>query len=158
MTMPIARDAFIRFLINAKRQTYASQGDEVTVTSLLAGSRQLEYREGNLLYRDIYFGSAFFVGQETVYYDAAPIWAMGYAGGITSTAVPTAQVYEFLRAALRQVTAERPYRGPNVFRERDYVYINETEGDVERFWGVETITYKGQQIYQLRYAGGLLRL
>ncbi|WP_232223941.1 hypothetical protein [Anoxybacteroides tepidamans] len=32
------------------------------------GSKQLEYREGDYVYRDIYFGFAFFVGQETVEY------------------------------------------------------------------------------------------
>jgi len=33
----------------------------------------------------------------------------------------------------------------------------EGQGDVERFWGVETITHEDQVVYQLRYSGGLLR-
>src|SRR2546425_1028562 len=56
MALSISRTAFIPFLVNAKRQTYAAQGDDATVTPLLPGSRQLEYREGVLLYRDINFG------------------------------------------------------------------------------------------------------
>jgi hypothetical protein len=68
-----------------------------------------------------------------------------------------ARVYEFLRAALRRVTAERPYRGPSQWREGAYVYADQGQGELGCFWGVETITYEGQRVYQLRYSGGLLR-
>jgi hypothetical protein len=160
MALSIAHPAFLTFLVNAKRQTYAAQGDDATVAPLVPGSRQLEYQEGVLLYRDIYFGGAYFVGQETVYEGPTPVWAMGYAGGVISSTPASrdvGHVYEFLRAALRRVTPERPYRGPNQWREGAYVYTDEGQGDVERFWGVETITYAEQVVYQLRYSGGLLR-
>jgi hypothetical protein len=52
-------------LLEAKRTTYAGRGDEATVMPLLPGSKQLEYRDGDYLYRDIYFGMAYFVGQES---------------------------------------------------------------------------------------------
>jgi hypothetical protein len=39
------RAAFLAFLLRAKRHTYAGQGDDATVTPLLPGSKQLEYRE-----------------------------------------------------------------------------------------------------------------
>src|SRR5215831_1218570 len=151
---------FMAFLVNAKRQTYAAQGDDATVIPLVPGSRQLEYQEGALLYRDIYFGGAYFVGQETVYEGPTPVWAMGYAGGVIPSSIASRDVgpiYEFLRAALRHVTPERPYRGPSQWREGAYVYTDEAQGDVERFWGVETITQEAQVVYQLRYSGGLLR-
>ena len=32
-------------------------------------------------YRDIYFGLAYFVGQETVTVKQRPVWSMSYAGG-----------------------------------------------------------------------------
>jgi hypothetical protein len=147
-------------LVNAKRQTYAAQGDDATVTPLVPGSRQLEYQEGALLYRDIYFGMAYFVGQETVYEGPTPVWAMGYAGGVLSSSVASSdvgQVYEFLRAALRHVTPERPYRGPRQWCEGPYIYTDEGQGDVQCFWGVETITRADHTVYQLRYSGGLLR-
>jgi hypothetical protein len=58
---PIAR------LVEAKRRTYAGLDDDATVsTPIIAGSKQLEYSAGELSYRDIYFGMAFFVGQEVV--------------------------------------------------------------------------------------------
>ncbi len=160
MKMPIASDALVAFLVRAKRRTYAAQGDDTTVPPLLPGSRQLEYREGTWLYRDVYFGVAHFVGQETVYNDTSPVWAMCYAGGLVAAAVhpPEGQhVYEFLRAALRQVAPERPYRGPVVFREGAYVYTSESQGDIERFYGIETIVHDSHRVYQLRYSGGMLR-
>src|SRR5438128_11941856 len=112
MALSISRTAFIPFLVNAKRQTYAAQGDDATVTPLLPGSRQLEYRDGPLLYRDIYFGGEYFVGQETVYHNSSALWAMVYAGGLTSVVARAAdmhRIYDFLRAALRQVPTKRPY-------------------------------------------------
>ena len=54
MPLAISPTAFVTFLISAKRQTYASQGDNAPVAPLVLGSRQLEYQEGVLLYRDIY--------------------------------------------------------------------------------------------------------
>jgi hypothetical protein len=160
MILPIPHERFAAFLVTAKGQTYATQGDDATVTPLLPGSRQLEYRDGPLLYRDIYLGGAYFVGQETVYYNSSALWAMGYAGGLASAAVRPAEmgrVYDFLRAALRQVAADRPYRGPSTFRQGEYIYRDESQGEVDDFWGVETITHQDQQIYQLHYSGGLLR-
>ena len=54
-----------KFLVDAKRRTYAGLDDDATIaTPLLPGSKQLEYRDGDLSYRDIYFGMRFFVGQE----------------------------------------------------------------------------------------------
>lgn len=160
MALSISRPEFMTFLVNAKLQTYATQGDDATVTPFLPGSRQLEYQEGTLLYRDIYFGDAYFVGQETVYEGSTPVWAMGYAGGIITPDTPQSavnEVYKFLRAALRQVTVERPYRGPRQWREGVFVYTDDSQGDMACFWGIETITYESQLVYQLRYSGGLLR-
>src|SRR5260370_42215763 len=76
------RDRFVDFLLEAKRTTYAGQGDEATVTPLVPGSKQLEYRDGDYLYRDIYFGMANFVGQEVVFHREQAVWSMSYAGGV----------------------------------------------------------------------------
>jgi hypothetical protein len=55
------------------------------------------------------------------------------------------------------MTADGPYHGPSQWREGAYVYTDEGQGELECLWGVETITYEGQRVYQLRYGGGLLR-
>jgi len=162
MRVPIGRDELIAFLIDAKRRTYAAggSGSEAVVTPLLPGSHQLEHRNGSLLYRDIYFGEAYFVGQETVYAGSAPIWAMCYAGGFTTSVSNQTEASEIggvLQAALREVTPERPYRGPSTFRRGIYSYGNEAEGDVYRFSGIETIARGDEVVYQLRYSGGVLR-
>lgn len=157
MTIDVGEQELVAFLVEAKRRTYAAQGDEASVAPLLPGSRQLEYGEGRWFYRDIYFGSDRFVGQETVYADGNPVWAMCYAGGVVGSAVDAAQAYAFLRRALRAVTPAYPYRGPRTFGEGPYLYTNESRGGVERFWGVEVIARGGQPVYELRYSGGLLR-
>lgn len=151
---------FAAFLAEAKQRTYAAQGDEASVPPLLPGSRQLEYRDGPWYYRDVYFGGAFFVGQETVYHSGVPRWSMSYAGGVIQTgdvAQDLGKVYGFLRCALRLVTPDRPYRGPACLRDGDLSYKDESHGTLEDFWGAESITERGMEIYRLRYAGGLIR-
>lgn len=160
MNQPISQDALIDFLLQAKRRTYAAQGDQASVTPLLRGARQLEFQAGQWLYRDIYFGFAYFVGQETVYYTETPHWAMGYAGGMldaNTSPEEIGQVYGFLQAALRQVEPVRPCRGPMSFSDGVLTYVDETHGDVTAFWGIETIKKANAAIYQLRYHGGYIR-
>src|SRR5205809_601199 len=93
--------ALAAFLLRAKRATYAAQGDDATVTPLIPGSKQLEYREGERLYRDVYVGLTTFAGLETVDDTGAPRWAMTYAGGLVAPADFPA-VYAFLREALQR--------------------------------------------------------
>ncbi|GER84603.1 hypothetical protein KTAU_32390 [Thermogemmatispora aurantia] len=152
---------FLAFLLEAKRHTYAALGDAASVRSLLPGSRQLEWRDRAWLYRDIYFGMAFFVGQEVVSWQAQPVWSMAYAGGVMEElggqAEKVAAIYAFLRRALRQVSAELPFRGPACWEEQDWRYINRVEGNLEVFQGEEEITAAGVVLYRLRYCGGFLR-
>jgi len=159
MMLPIPKNKFAAFLCSAKQATYAAQDDSTKVIAHLRGSHQLEFRQGALFYRDIYFGGVFFVGQETVYYKAKPIWAMSYAGGVVQGVEPsqTPGIYEFLKAALRAIPPEAPYRGPEEFIANDFVYTNRILGKVHRFSGVEVIRFEDRPIYQLHYSGGLLR-
>lgn len=152
-------DGLGAFLLRAKRATYAAQGDEATVTPLLPGARQLEYREGDLFYRDIYFGLAAFAGLETVYRAAIARWSMAYAGGVLTGASDTQmrQVYAFLRNALNRGSAEAPFRGPARYESFGYEYVNEWHGAVDEFSGAELIRRDGAVIYRLTYAGGRVR-
>jgi len=145
------------FLAAAKRATYAAQGDNASVTPLLHGSRQLEYQLGDFLYRDIYFGFAYFVGQETVYDEDKPIWAMGYAGGLVDASADAGAVYKFLQMALRQVDAATPYRGPGLIRGDGFQYTSQTTGTLDSFSGIERISSNRAVVYELRYHGGRLR-
>ena len=146
-----------QFLVQAKRATYAAQGDSASVTPLLPGSRQLEYQLGDVLYRDIYFGMAYFVGQETVHENGQPIWAMSYAGGVTDANADVGATYGFLQFALRQVEAASPFRGPGLIRGDGYQYTSQTTGTLANFWGIERISVNRGVIYELRYHGGKIR-
>lgn len=152
----MTNDQLAQFLVAAKRATYAAQGDNESVAPLLPGSRQLEFRLGSVLYRDIYFGFAYFVGQETVYADDTPFWTMGYAGGMTDAKADANAVYRFLQFALRQVEAASPYRGPGLIRGDNFQYTSQTNSALDNFWGIERISQARAIVYELRYHGGRL--
>ena len=147
-----------RFLLSAKSATYAAQGDAASVTSLLADSKQLEYREGPLLYRDIYVGMFRFVGQEVVYRSLHAVWSMSYAGGlIPGTNRELAKsVYAHLRKALLNAPASLPLRGPTVFEDGGMQYTCSTNGSMAWFHGVESIFHEESLVYELRFSGGHL--
>jgi len=154
------RDGFVDFLLRAKRATYAGQGDEATVTPLVPGSKQLEYRDGDYLYRDIYLGVSYFVGQEVVSQHGQAVWSMSYAGGVTPESrgrVDPRAVYVFLRQALQHGSKAEPYRGPATFSHESLTYTSSSGGSLEAFWGVEEIVRHGARVYECRYAGGALR-
>ena len=157
---PADLDQLRLFILAAKRHTADGREGGATVAPLLPGSQQAEYRDGAWLYRAISFGTAATAGQEIVYRDERPVWAMGYAGRVIAAGGDPAderQIHEFLRAALRRVTAERPYRGPASWRDADYVYRDQSRGTVAGFAGDERITRRARKVYELHYSGGLIR-
>ena len=129
------------FLVEAKINTYASKG-ESEETKLADGSKLLEFKKGEFRYVDKYIGSESFSGEELVYQNNELIWNMKYEGGLVSNTLPSSQVYEFLKQALQKVTTEKPFRGPDNFKENDLEYVNEVKGTVEKFKGEESISYK----------------
>jgi hypothetical protein len=155
-----SREQLVKFLLKAKANTYASQGDDATVKSpLLLGTHQLEYSEAPFLYRDIYTGSAMFAGQEIVYCNGKPVWTMSYAGNIPAN-VSNSDVealVKLLHKALMRVPAEIPYRGPLNLRDGAYTYTNHPEGHFDSFFGREIIARGTAVLYELRYGGGLVR-
>ena len=146
------------FIRAAKLATYAAQGDDATVRPLLPGSKQLEHRDGDHLYRDIYFGMLRFVGQEVVYAKEAPCWSMAYSGAIESTVArdDARALYAFLRRALLLAPQELPVRGPSSYVEGQFRYTCLTRGSLAWFQGEEVIMLGGQPAYALRFSGGSL--
>jgi hypothetical protein len=157
----VSRARLSAFLVEAKRRTYAGLDDDATVAAqIFPGSKQLEYREGDLGYRDIYFGMNYFVGHEVVQAGERVIWSMSYAGGLASGLIDRSEVlavYAFLRKALLGIQVDRPFRGPLQFEEGDFRYVNTSEGDIADFHGDEQITRAGTRVYRLRYGGGIVR-
>ncbi|MHB8357949.1 MAG: DUF5680 domain-containing protein [Thermoplasmataceae archaeon] len=150
---------FIDFLLDAKMHTYAANTIKST-NSLLPGSTQFEYSDGLFMYRDIYFGSAYFVGQETVYADEKPYWSMCYAGGVHKHVTGEArikEIYSFLRNSMLRIDKSHVFRGPDEMVERSYKYRNSSTGDIYEFNGNEAIWKNSQPVYSLRYSGGMIR-
>ena len=144
-----------KFLIQAKTNTYASKG-EGGEKILSEGSKEFEFEEKEFKYRDRYFGHDPFMGEEVVWRGAKIVWGMNYYGLASSDKVPSREVYEFLKKAMRQIVETRPFRGPDNFKEGDFEYVDKSHGDIKMFHGKETILFKGQEVYQLYYHGGCM--
>jgi hypothetical protein len=145
-----------QFLIKAKTNTYAT-GGEGGERILVDGSKELTFEEGGFVYRDRYFGFDPFIGEEVVWQAGEVVWAMNYYGWVVEPIVATGEVYQFLQKAMRQVEADRPFRGPSHYAEGDFEYHDTSQGSIEGFQGTEKILYKGRQVYRLVYHGGLVR-
>jgi len=144
-----------QFLVKAKINTYASSG-EGGEKILPDGAKELEFEEGEFKYRDRYFGSTSFIGEEIVWQNGKIIWGMNYYGQTLSKIVSAKEIYQFLQEALRKVGEDKPFRGPDSFKRDDFEYINKAKGTVEEFKGEEAILYKGEAVYQLNYHGGAI--
>ena len=148
-------ERFLEFLLNAKRNTYA--GDSGKSRPVLEGSVQLEFSDSNFLYRDIYFGSAYFIGQEVVYFMGAPFWSLSYSGGLTGPSTGNGSIYAFLKEALLRPDPQFPVRGPCRYQSGGMAYENLANGNIERFHGTEKILVDDSVVYDLHYGGGLVR-
>lgn len=146
---------FLSFLVAAKQKTYAA-GEAGRVREAVPGSVQLEYSQGDWLYRDVYFGSSLFAGQETVHYKNQPYWSMVYAGRAHSEQAEMLAQAGVLQAALREVSEDMPFRGPLEYIQGEFTYQCRVRGDVGWFTGKETITWQGKNIYTLHFQGGYI--
>ncbi len=144
-----------KFLVKAKINTYASSG-EGGEKILPDGAKEFEFKEKEFKYRDRYFGFDPFIGEEIVWQNEKMVWGMNYYGRIISGMISAKQIYQFLQEALKKVTEDKPFRGPNNFRQGDFEYFNKLEGALENFAGEEKIFCKKQLVYKLNYNGGLI--
>lgn len=143
--------SIIAFLIRAKRATYAGKGAETAPSRI--GSHDLVYRENDLMYYDTYLGGEKFAGEEALWISDVPYWSMNYLGRVTGSPFSG----DFLKEALLHVPEEMPYRGPEKYVNGVYTYTCSVEGDFDWFQGKETITWRGNPIYECVYHGGLIR-
>lgn len=147
------------FLVFAKNSTYAGDGKKITRPD---GSKKfVPVVRGPLRYEDEYEGRAHFGGRTRVYSDEKILWHMFYSGGITKEfrgdPVFRKEVYAFLKKAILAGDKKSPFRGPDTFTEGDFAYFNNTiKGDIADFKGREEIWHKEEQIYVLRFIGGII--
>ena len=146
---------FVNFLIKAKKSTYASaEGDSKKVLS--DGSKEFVYKEGTYFYRDRYFGSDPFAGQEVVFSNGKAIWVMNYCGHILDRENREKEIYNFLKRALMEISEAQPFRGPSEFILGNFKYTSKSIGTINSFEGVEVIYSKNNKIYKLSFHGGLI--
>lgn len=145
--------ALEKFLFQARTKTYAGAGGKVK--ALLSGSTQLEYKEGDFLYRDIYYtGKNTFAGLETIYQKEKPMFSVSYFGNWGD--MTEAEMDDILRGALMANPETRGYK--NIKWEKNG-FVYECTPDTTSFdeiSGGETISQSGKQVYYFYYAGSLL--
>lgn len=138
----------LEFLIRAKKKTYAGKGTE-TVASR-PNSHDFMYEENGLKYIDTYLGGKLFSGEEAMWQNGVPFWAMNYIGRIIGDNFDG----DFLKLALLNVPKEKPYRGPEYLIDGYYIYCCKVNGNPEWFQGREKILYRGETIYECYFSGG----
>jgi len=144
-------DKIIEFLCRAKKVTYAGKGAEVE--SSRPRSHDFEHSEGELKYIDTYLGGEIFLGEEGIWKDNTPIWAMNYNGRVLEEGFSG----DFLKETLSLVNKEMPYRGPLVYENGDYKYHCIVQGDFKWFKGYEEIFYNNKKVYECMFHGGAIK-
>ncbi|GHU91219.1 hypothetical protein FACS1894202_12270 [Clostridia bacterium] len=140
----------IEFLLRAKRATYAGKGAEAP--SSRPQSHDLRYSENSLTYIDTYLGGEKFAGEEALWRDGAPFWAMNYAGRVIGQGFSG----DFLKEALLLCPVDMPFRGPKAYESGGFSYECRADGDFGWFSGRETISLNGKQIYECMFHGGAI--
>ena len=153
-------EKILEFLIRAKKNTYAN-GKALRVTSSRLGSKDYHYEDiinnHKFCYHDTYFGGKNFIGEEVVYIDDKPIWAMNYYGYSVVENLSEEAMDKALRPALMQVGVDNsvlPVRGPSEFVNGEYKYTFQQSGTMENFTGIEKIYKNNVLIYELNCFGG----
>ena len=150
------KEELLRFLLKARTKTYAGAGGKVQPA--FGGSNQLEYREGDWVYRDVYYtGNRIFMGLEAIYNRDQAVWSMSYYGSFKE--MTEEELDKILREALME-NWENTRIWKKVEWEKDgYKYICQPdfEGSIDKLAGLETISKEGKEIYKFLYAGGILK-
>ncbi|MEK6953258.1 MAG: DUF5680 domain-containing protein [Nanoarchaeota archaeon] len=150
------------FLVKAKKNTYASL-NKMEIEPERPGFDELEFEGEGFYYRDSYVGFFQAPGMEVVRLDGKngkSIWTMAYSGGMLKKYhgdVDFAKkVFTFLKKALEAVSVESPFRGPKNLKDNEWEYVNDIEGDIERFVGYEKIFFKKEEVFSQDYIGGIV--
>jgi hypothetical protein len=149
-------EGLTRFIVTAKRATYVGGGTRAAPSR--SGAHDLTYEDGAWAYRDSYFGGTDFVGQEVVWLDGEPVWAMNYYGYILRPdLIDAARAGATIKEALSGMYAEGRFLGGFSWTGPHGVYVGGSEGDAAHFRGREHINVDGVETYALDYFGGLIK-
>ena len=144
------------FIVKAKAATYVGDGEKTE--SCRDGSHDLKFQEGLFFYLDSYFGGTDFIGQEVVYYNDEPVWAMNYYGKIIEPQkISAAETGQIIKESLSLMYREGRFLGGFEHATENGVYTDTSQGDLESFTGVEWIIRDNVKVYELLYHGGLIK-
>jgi hypothetical protein len=145
-----------QFLNAAISQTYTRDG--LRVESQRSGFYELEYSEGDWLYRDSFAGFFRSWGQEVVWHLGIPVWSSCYGGGMEDAYLNdqefTHQTFEFLKKSLSYKSEKFQPRGPNKFSDNDWQYRCSWTGDITKFKGSEEISFQDKLVFTHEFFGG----
>ncbi len=145
------------FLIQGKRAGYAGAGEEGEL-AFDDGSKGFRFAAEGLTYLDRYRGFNPFAGTETIAdSEDRLIWVMNYYGAAIPDHPDAKAIYACLREAMRLITPEYPFRGPEQLTQGALRYVNDQIGDLDGFHGVERIFEHDKPVYTLYYHGGTMR-
>ena len=149
-------DQLSAFIVRAKAVTYVGGGSKSL--SRRPGSHDLEFQEGVFAYFDTYFGGADFIGQEAVWFEGQPAWAMNYYGRILEPSLITAaEAGQMIQKSLSVLYQAGRFLGGFEHTLGHDTYVDTNEGDAASFTGKEWITRNGVKVYELVYHGGLIK-
>ncbi len=144
------------FIVRAKAGTYV--GDGKKAESCRPGSHDLKFQEGAFSYLDSYFGSMDFIGQEVVYYEDEPIWAINYYGKILEPEkISAAEAGQIIKESLSRLYQAWRFLGGFEHVTGKGIYTDTSQGDPESYTGLEWITREDIRVYELLYHGGLIK-
>jgi hypothetical protein len=143
-----------KYLFEANNSGYGNP--TVKIEKADDGGHIINHTKDNWHFCDYFYGGHPYAGQEVVYKDDKPIWAMQYRGWVHNTKLTSNDVYAFLRKALLKAPEQHPYRGPKEYVEDNLVYRNSWNGDMSNFVGEEIILKNNDEIYKGLYFGGVV--
>lgn len=145
------------FIIEAKAVTYMS-GKRPQPVPTRPGAKDIPYERGRYRYLDSHFGGTDFLGQEVVWQDEIPIWAMNYYGRIINPArFDGERAGTVIKQALTALYQEKRFLGGFAYQHALGEYVDQSAGDYRSFLGVERILVEDRTVYQLDYQGGLIK-
>lgn len=150
-TLDADLEEMIAFRLRANQNTYAGFSGQCDSSRL--ASHDYSYEEDGYLYYDTYLGGEQFMGEEAVWKNKKPLYAMNYSGRVLDERFSG----NFLKEALRAADRTLPFRGPAFYQAGEYIYQTKVIGDVNWFQGYEEIYYQNDKVYECYYHGGILK-
>lgn len=146
-----------QFIVEAKAACYVG-GKAAEPQASRPAAHDIAYRRGPFRYLDSYFGGTDFIGQEVVWKDEEPVWALNYYGRILDPErFDGKRAGEVIQKALIALYNEGRFLGGFTYQHQFGEYIDESVGDAASFQGVERIYVEGRLAYRLDYHGGLVK-